>query len=64
MCIRDSSTAGTGISVTSNNAVRFNIMTYPLRVNAKATNGTHAMSDLTITFNRPVNNPVIHIGGL
>ena len=58
------SAAGTGMSVTSNNSVRFNIMTYPLRVNALATNGTHAMSDLTITFNRPVNNPVIHIGGL
>ncbi len=58
------STAGTGMSVTSNNSVRFNIMTYPLRVNALATNGIHAMSDLTITFNRPVNNPVIHIGGL
>ena len=58
------SAAGTGMSVTSNNSVRFNIMTYPLRVNGLATNGTHAMSDLTITFNRPVNNPVIHIGGL
>ena len=58
------STEGKGMSVTSNNSVRFNIMTYPLRVNALATNGTHAMSDLTITFNRPVNNPVIHIGGL
>lgn len=58
------SATGTGMSVTSNNSVRFNIMTYPLRVNRLATNGTHAMSDLTITFNRPVNNPVIHIGGL
>ena len=58
------SAAGTGMSVTSNNSVRFNIMTYPLRVNGLATNGTHAMSDLTITFNRPVNNPVIHIGAL
>ena len=58
------SAAGTGMSVTSNNSVRFNIMTYPLRVNGLATNRIHAMSDLTITFNRPVNNPVIHIGGL
>lgn len=57
-------TSGTGISVTSNNSVRMNVMTYPLRVNTKATNGTHAMADLTISFNRPINDPILHIAGL
>lgn len=55
--------AGTGIIITSNTAVRMHILTTPLRTNNRSTSATHEMSDLTITFNRPVNNPIIHIAG-
>lgn len=59
-----SSANGTGVMIANNRAVRMYVMTYPLRVAARSTSGIHALADLTITFNRPVNNPVIHLGGL
>lgn len=56
--------AGGGIDVGFNRAVRMFIMTYPLRVAGRAPGGTHQMADITVTFNRPVNNPVLHLGAL
>lgn len=55
---------GTGILVGTNRAVRLYVQTQPLRTANRPTNSTTDIADLTITFNRPVNNPVIHIGGL
>lgn len=57
-------TAGTGMSVANNNAVSMLVATNPLKVTSKATNGTYHMADLVVTFNRPVNNPVIHLANL
>ena len=58
------SIAGNGIHLTANSAVQLEILTTPLRLNGKTTNGKHKMADLEITFNRPVNNPIINIAGL
>lgn len=55
---------GTGITAGTNRAVRMFIMTYPLRVAGRAPSGTYQMADVTITFNRAVNNPIIHLGAL
>lgn len=55
---------GTGILVATNRAVRLYVQTTPLRTANRPTNSTTEIADLVITFNRPVNNPVIHIGGL
>lgn len=55
---------GGGISVATNRAVRLYIHTAPLRAAGSATGGTYQIADLTVTFNRPVTNPVIHIGAL
>lgn len=56
--------ASQGISVSSNNSVEYQIISTPLRVANIATNLRVRMADLTLTFNRPVNNPVLHFAGL
>ncbi|MBV8326517.1 DUF11 domain-containing protein [Chryseobacterium sp.] len=55
-------TAGTGIQVTNNRGVNLTINAAALSGNA--TNGTYQMADLIISFNRPVSNPVLQIGGM
>jgi uncharacterized repeat protein (TIGR01451 family) len=59
------STSGTtgGIDVTANNAVRLFLSTLPLAQPVPA-NQRYRYADLTITFNRTVVNPVIHLVGL
>lgn len=56
--------ANTGIDIGFNRAVRMFISTTPLRTNNVGTSGTQRIANLVIAFNRPVNNPVIHIGAL
>ncbi|VFB04502.1 Uncharacterised protein [Chryseobacterium taihuense] len=60
-------TVGTGIlastATASNRGVRIYCATNPLRENAVPTNATPYMGDITITFNRSVNNPILHISG-
>jgi len=60
-------TAGNGIlastAAASNRGVRIYCATNPLRENAVPTNATPYMGDITITFNRSVNNPILHISG-
>lgn len=60
-------TAGTGIvtgtTAAANRGVRIYCSTYPLRDNGVPTNATPYIGDITITFNRPVNNPILHISG-
>ncbi|WP_185145799.1 DUF11 domain-containing protein [Chryseobacterium sp. SNU WT5] len=58
------STAGNGIDVLNNYGIKFLVLTQPLRTNNISTSGAYYMADLTITFNRAVNNPIIHLGGL
>lgn len=53
---------GTGIQVANNRGVNLTINTAGL--SGQPTNGTYRMADLTINFNRPVNNPILHIGGM
>lgn len=53
---------GQGISIASNNGVSLFYNTAAL--GNKSTSGTYTMADLTITFNRPVDNPVLHIGAM
>jgi len=55
-------TPGTGISIASNRAVLLaNGVTV---LNGQPFDGRYHMHDLEITFNRPVNNPVLHLVGL
>ena len=61
--------AGTGINVGTNRSVQFFTSTTGLFLNNEPlpTPGNdvrYYMSDLTINFNRPVTNPVLHIAGL
>lgn len=53
---------GTGINVTNNRGV--NITINAAALSGRPTNGNYPMADLTITFNRPVSNPILHIGGM
>lgn len=53
---------GTGINTAKNRGVELLFNTAALQ--GQPTNGTYYMADLTITFNRPVNNPVLHLGGM
>lgn len=55
---------GQGISVNSNRVIRVMTITTPLRIANEPRNVRHQMADLTFTFNRPVNNPILHIQGL
>lgn len=54
----------TGIDRTVNRAVQLNNNVQPLSAANRATNGRWQMADLTITFNRPVNNPYLQINAL
>ncbi|MDP5101665.1 MAG: DUF11 domain-containing protein, partial [Nonlabens sp.] len=54
---------GQGISVVNNRAIEVQNITTPLRVAGIPTNQRVRMADMTLTFNRPVNNPIIHIAG-
>ena len=53
--------AGTGMHTANNRTVRLLFNTSVL--NGRPTNTTYQLADLTITFSRPVNNPIFHIGG-
>ncbi|AZB07667.1 DUF11 domain-containing protein [Chryseobacterium sp. G0162] len=53
---------GTGINTASNRGVGLFFNTAAL--NGRSTNATYQMADLTITFNRPVDNPILHVGGM
>ncbi|WP_284461031.1 hypothetical protein, partial [Chryseobacterium sp.] len=53
---------GTGINTATNHGVGLFFNTAAL--NGQSTNATYQMADLTITFNRPVDNPILHIGGM
>lgn len=62
-------TPGTGITVGTNTGVQFWLSTTGLRINNEPlpTTGNsvrYYMSDMTINFSRPVNNPVVHITGM
>ena len=59
-----SGSAGTGIDVDVNNG--FNIFTSvePLYSDNKDRSGRYYYSTLTLTFNRAVSNPVVHVSGL
>jgi hypothetical protein len=58
------STIGTGIYTTGNEAVELFTSAMGL-YNANApTNGTYYIADLTLTFNNPVTNPVLHLVGI
>ncbi|MDI6050570.1 hypothetical protein QLS31_12080 [Flavobacterium sp. XS2P24] len=48
---------GQGINVANNSAIEVQSITTPLRVAGIPTNQRVRMADLTLTFNRPVNNP-------
>lgn len=58
------STTGTGINVTQNRGILTMITSNPLRAVGRSTSGRWQMADITFTFNRPVNNPVLHLAGL
>lgn len=59
------SPAGEGITTADNYGIVLNTTTSPLRAAGAATSGVaHHMADLVITFSQPVNNPVLHLGGL
>jgi len=53
---------GTGISTTDNRGVQILYNTTVL--SGRPTNVIYQMADMTITFNRPVNNPILHISGM
>ena len=55
-------TAGTGIDIASNYAVR--VINSVNALGTNATNGRYKMGEITITFSRPVNNPLLHFKGL
>jgi hypothetical protein len=57
-------TPGTGISVTNNYASEVFISSAALYNHGLGTNASYYMGDFNITFNVPVNNPVIHIVGM
>lgn len=55
---------GTGMSLTTNYAVEMYTSVMGLYNTNAPTNGTYYMANLTITFNVPITNPVIHIVGI
>jgi hypothetical protein len=55
---------GAGIAVGSNYSVELFTSAMGLYNAGSPTNGTYHMADLTITFNLPVTDPVLHIVGL
>jgi hypothetical protein len=56
--------AGTGIAVATNYGVRIFATVEPLYAASSPLNGRYYYGDLTVTFNRPVSDPVIHVVGL
>ena len=56
------STVGTGIDVASNYGIRTSISTNAL--GTQSTTGRYKMGEVTITFSRGVNNPLLHLKGL
>lgn len=57
-------TPGTGIDTANNYGFNCFTTAEPLYAAASGTNGRYYYSNLTLTFNRPVANPVLHIIGL
>ncbi len=55
---------GTGMSMSANYAVEMFTSAMGLYNAGSPTNGTYYMADLTITFNLPVTDPIIHIVGI
>jgi CshA-type fibril repeat protein len=60
----NNNTAGTGIDVTINKAIHIYTSARPLFAAGSATNGRYYMGDITVTFNTPLNNPMLHVVGL
>lgn len=58
------STTGTGINVDQNRGILTMITSNPLRAAGRSTSGRWQMADITFTFNRPVNNPILHLAGM
>jgi hypothetical protein len=58
------STVNKGIDVTANMAVELFTSCMGLYNSGKATTGTYYMADLTLTFNVPVTDPVLHLVGI
>lgn len=58
------STIGQGIDVTANEAVELFTSAMGLYNTSASTNGSYYMADLTLTFNIPVTDPVLHIVGI
>lgn len=56
--------AGQGISGSANYGTRFFVSTEPLQRSGKSTTGRYYMGDIVVTFNRPLLQPVLQIGGL
>lgn len=57
-------TAGTGIDVSTNYAFNCWSAVRPLQTAGASNSGRHLYGVMTITFNRPICNPVMHIVGL
>jgi uncharacterized protein YjdB len=57
-------TAGTGIDVAVNSGFSFYNSVYPLYNTSASLTGRYYYGDLTLTFNRPVSDPVLQISGL
>jgi len=58
------SNIGTGMSLTDNYAVEVYTSVMGLYNAGAPTSGTYYMANLTITFNVPISNPVLHIVGI
>ena len=58
------SNIGSGMSMSSNYAVEMFTSAMGLYNANSPTNGTYYMADLTVTFNLPVTDPIIHIVGM
>lgn len=56
--------ASQGVSVSANYGTRFFVSTEPLQRANLSRTGRHYMGDITVTFSRPIVQPVIHVGGL
>lgn len=61
---RPTVSAGSGITVGTNRAVRLFVSSRPLYNASSSISGRYYYGDLVITFNRPVNNPMLHFVGL
>jgi len=57
-------TPGTGININSNYGVALHTSAQPLTNANSSTSGRYYYGDLTITFNQPVDDPMLHVVGL